>query len=57
MAKATGSPTAGVFKLIKDQGVKMIDFKYIDFPGQWQHFSVPAAQLDLSLVGKAFEAE
>ncbi|MRR39009.1 glutamine synthetase, partial [bacterium] len=45
MAKASGSPTAGVFKTIKDQGVKMIDFKFMDFPGQWQHFSVPVSQL------------
>jgi glutamine synthetase len=46
MAKSSGSPAvAAVFKKIKDEGVKMIDFKFMDFPGQWQHFSVPVTQL------------
>jgi len=34
-----------VFKLIKERGIKVIDFKFMDFPGQWQHFSVPASEL------------
>src|SRR5262245_29539801 len=45
MAKRTEPSTARVFKMIKDHGVKMIDFKFMDFPGQWQHFSVPVYQL------------
>ena len=28
-----------VTKLIKDQGVKLIDFKFTDLPGSWQHFT------------------
>lgn len=35
-----------VFETIKSRGVTMIDFKFMDFPGQWQHFSVPVTQLD-----------
>ncbi len=29
-----------VFKLIKEKDIKMIDFRFIDLPGQWQHFSI-----------------
>ena len=35
-----------VFETVKARGVTMIDFKFMDFPGQWQHFSVPVTQLD-----------
>jgi len=34
---------ADVLKLAKD--VKMIDFRFIDLPGQWQHFTIPAHRL------------
>jgi len=34
-----------VFKLIKDKEVKMIDFRFTDMPGQWQHFSIPIGRL------------
>ncbi len=34
-----------VFKLIKDKEIKMIDFRFTDLPGQWQHFSVPTDRL------------
>jgi len=37
-----------VFKLIKDQNIKMVDLRFIDFPGVWQHFSIPAEKLDAS---------
>jgi glutamine synthetase len=30
----------------KQQGTKMVDFKFLDFPGIWQHFSVPLEELD-----------
>jgi glutamine synthetase len=48
MVKKNDADTANVFKLIQDEGVKMIDFKFMDFPGQWQHFSVPVTQLEES---------
>lgn len=35
-----------VLELAKREDVKMIDFKFMDFPGQWQHFSIPATQFD-----------
>ncbi len=30
-----------VMKLVKDETVKMVNFKFMDFPGMWQQFSVP----------------
>jgi glutamine synthetase len=38
-----------VVKLVKDRDVKMIDFKFVDMPGVWQHYSIPAYRLDESL--------
>ncbi|MDD5363336.1 MAG: type I glutamate--ammonia ligase [Ignavibacteria bacterium] len=35
-----------VFKLIKDKEIKMIDFRFTDLPGQWQHFSIPVDKLE-----------
>jgi len=34
-----------VFKLIKEKEVKMIDLRFTDLPGQWQHFSAPVSNL------------
>ncbi len=33
-------------EFVKNNGVKFIDFKFMDFPGQWQHFTVPSTQFD-----------
>ncbi|MBF0469355.1 MAG: type I glutamate--ammonia ligase [Desulfamplus sp.] len=30
---------------IKEENIRMIDIRYMDFPGTWQHFSVPACEL------------
>jgi len=35
-----------VFDLIKKEGVKIIDLRFMDFPGLWQHCSYPISQLD-----------
>ncbi len=34
-----------VLKRVNDENIEMIDFKFMDFPGQWQHFSIPASQI------------
>ncbi|CUU03392.1 L-glutamine synthetase [Candidatus Thermokryptus mobilis] len=34
-----------IFRIIKEHKIKMIDLKFMDFPGQWQHFSVPVHEL------------
>jgi glutamine synthetase len=35
-----------VLSLIKEKDVQVVDVKFTDLPGQWQHFSLPAATLD-----------
>ena len=35
-----------VLKVIKDQNVRMVDVRFTDVPGVWQHFSVPPSALD-----------
>ena len=35
-----------VLSYAKEQGTKMVDFKFMDFPGMWQHFAVPVSELD-----------
>jgi len=34
-----------VFKLAKDKGAKIVDLRFIDVPGLWQHFSIPVGEL------------
>lgn len=48
MARKVDANISRVFKMIKDHGVKMVDFKFMDFPGQWQHVSVPVSRLEES---------
>ncbi len=38
----------------KEQGTKMVDFKFLDFPGIWQHFSVPISELEESSFEEGF---
>jgi glutamine synthetase len=51
---AARSRTAGDLKRIKDlineRGVQVVDVKFCDLPGTWQHFSIPAATLDDDMV-------
>lgn len=37
-----------VLKMVKDGNVRMIDFKFVDLPGIWQHYSIPAHRLEES---------
>ena len=34
-----------VVALAKEKKVKIVDFKFMDLPGMWQHFSIPATEL------------
>lgn len=36
-----------ILELIKEKNIEFVDVKFNDLPGLWQHFSVPANQLDL----------
>ena len=33
-----------VLQMIKDKGVVMVDIKFIDLLGTWQHFSAPVSE-------------
>jgi glutamine synthetase len=35
-----------VFRLIRERNIQMIDVKFTDLPGTWQHFSVPTSAFD-----------
>lgn len=35
-----------VLNSVEDKGVRMIDLRFADLPGTWQHFSVPPGALD-----------
>jgi glutamine synthetase len=37
-----------VLAMAKENGVKVVDLRFMDFPGMWQHFSVPIGELDES---------
>ena len=38
------SPIENILKYIKTNGIKFVDLKFMDMPGQWQHFTVPVTQ-------------
>lgn len=46
-----------VLEFAKEQGAKMVDLKFVDVPGTWQHFSIPLRELteDTFVEGKAFD--
>jgi glutamine synthetase len=35
---------AEVLRLVKDEGVEIVDVRFVDLPGLMQHFSVPATR-------------
>ncbi len=37
-----------VLNMAKESGAKMVDLRFMDFPGLWQHFSVPIRELEES---------
>jgi glutamine synthetase len=41
----TESPIDHILNFVQKNKVKFVDLKFMDFPGQWQHFTVPSAQL------------
>jgi glutamine synthetase len=40
-----------VLALVAQEKIRVVDLRFMDFPGLWQHFSVPSRELDL----EAFE--
>src|SRR5688572_32899244 len=54
-AKAPGrvaqtSEVGKLLDLIKQKNLKVVDVKFCDLPGTWQHFSIPAASLDEAMI-------
>ena len=47
MAK-DNSAIENVLKYIKENKIEFIDMKFMDFPGQWQHITVPVSEFDAS---------
>ena len=37
-----------VLEMAKENGVKVVDLRFMDFPGLWQHFTVPVSELEES---------
>jgi glutamine synthetase len=37
-----------VLEMAKEKGARVVDIRFMDFPGIWQHFSVPVGELDES---------
>ena len=35
-----------VLAMIADQGIRVVDFRFTDFPGHWQHFTVLASEVE-----------
>ena len=54
---ATGHTPADVTALIKDKGVKLIDFKFADLLGTWQHFTTTLNEYseDIFTAGLGFD--
>lgn len=46
-----------IIKFAKDNGVEIIDLKFCDLPGLWQHFSLPVSEFsdDLLVQGVGFD--
>ena len=38
---------AKVIEFAKKHGAQMVDFKFMDFPGTWQHFGMPIGRLEV----------
>ena len=43
-----------VIALAKENSVKIVDIRYMDFIGTWQHFSVPVGELGESAFDDGF---
>ena len=46
-AKPTAGPSpADVIRRAKEAGVQVVDVRFTDLPGTWQHFSIPLKELE-----------
>ena len=35
-----------VLRLAEENGARVVDFKFVDVPGSWQHFTFPLSQME-----------
>src|SRR5712692_4730908 len=49
--KETRADAHTVIDLAHKQGLKIVDLKFVDLIGSWQHFSIPIGELTESLFG------
>ena len=47
---STTNDVQQVLELIREKKIQVVDVKFCDLPGTWQHFSIPAATLDESMI-------
>ena len=45
----SGASAQSVLALAKKEGAQMVDFKFVDLPGTWQHFTIPAGTLEADM--------
>jgi glutamine synthetase len=43
-----------VLKLVEDKGIEFVDLRFLDFPGLWQHLTVPVKELTLDSFTSGF---
>ena len=43
--RSTEKDVQNVARLIKENNIQIVDLKFCDLPGLWQHFSIPASEL------------
>ena len=43
-----------VLTMAEDRGSKVVDIRFMDFPGIWQHFTVPLSELSISSFTEGF---
>src|SRR5439155_10822071 len=48
--RANNMAVKDALDLVKKNKVEIVDFKFVDVPGLWQYFSIPAAELTGDLV-------
>ena len=56
--KRMANTAKDIMKMIRDQGIEMVDFKIVDIQGQFRHVTIPAAHFDESTMvnGIGFDA-
>src|SRR5213594_3648456 len=52
---AAGASPADVVRKAKEAGVQVVDLKFTDLPGTWQHFSIPLKELTEDLFAEGIE--